>query len=166
MIQSILLIGLGRFGRYTAKKLNELNHEVMAVDKNEERVNKVLNYVTNAQIGDSTNLDFMESLGVRNFDVCIINLMGDECMKEKKDITTIICKVLIIFFGVAATLIGIAVMGLTLKLTQNLAVYGTAENKDAVLFLLNCIGIIFAWPTGLIISVLGCSVVKNSNDII
>ena len=92
--------------------------------------------------------------------------MGDECMKEKKDITTIIYKVLIIFFGVATTLIGIAVMGLTLKLTQNLAVYGTAENKDVALFLLNCIGIIFAWPTGLLISVLGCSVVKNSNDII
>ena len=57
-------------------------------------------------------------------------------------------------------------MGLTIKLTQNLALYGTAENEDVVLFLLNCIGIIFAWPTGLLISVLGCSIVKNSNDII
>ena len=81
MIQSILLIGLGRFGRYTAKKLNELNQEVMAVDKNEERVNKVLNYVTNAQIGDSTNLDFMESLGVRNFDVCIVAI-GDDFLSS------------------------------------------------------------------------------------
>ena len=81
MIQSILLIGLGRFGRYTAKKLNELNQEVMAVDKNEERVNKVLNYVTNAQIGDSTNLDFMESLGVRNFDVCSVAI-GDDFLSS------------------------------------------------------------------------------------
>ena len=81
MIQSILLIGLGRFGRYTAKKLNELNQEVMAIDKNEERVNKVLNYVTNAQIGDSTNLDFMESLGVSNFDVCIVAI-GDDFLSS------------------------------------------------------------------------------------
>ena len=38
-MKSILLIGLGRFGRHIAMKLDELNHEVMAVDNNEERVN-------------------------------------------------------------------------------------------------------------------------------
>lgn len=41
-MKTILLIGLGRFGRHIAMKLNELNHQVMAVDKNEERVNAVL----------------------------------------------------------------------------------------------------------------------------
>ena len=50
MEKSVLLIGLGRFGRYTAKKLHELDIEVMAVDKDEERVNKVLDYTTNAVI--------------------------------------------------------------------------------------------------------------------
>lgn len=77
MSKNILLIGLGRFGRYTAQKLNELNQEVMAVDRNEEHVNKVLNYVTNAQIGDATNYDFMESLGISDFDVCIVAI-GDD----------------------------------------------------------------------------------------
>lgn len=38
----------------------------------EERVEAVLPLVTNAQIGDSTNADFLESLGVRNYDVCIV----------------------------------------------------------------------------------------------
>ena len=76
-MKSILLIGLGRFGRNIAKKLNDLNHQIMAVDKQESRVNMALPYVTNAQIGDGTNIDFLRSLGVRNFDVCIVAI-GDD----------------------------------------------------------------------------------------
>ena len=57
-MKSILLIGLGRFGRHIALHLNELGHQVMAVDHVEEHVESVLPYVTNAQIGDSTNEDF------------------------------------------------------------------------------------------------------------
>ncbi len=75
-VKSILLIGLGRFGRHIAIKLDELNHQVMALDKNESRVEAVLPYVRNAQIGDATNEDFIRSLGVRNFDVCIVAI-GD-----------------------------------------------------------------------------------------
>lgn len=76
MMKSVLLIGLGRFGRHIAMKLDEFHHQVMAIDIKEDRVNTVLPYVTNAQIGDSTNEEFMESLGVRNFDVCIVAI-GD-----------------------------------------------------------------------------------------
>ena len=76
-MKSILLIGLGRFGRHIAMHLNELGHQVMAVDKVEERVDAVLPYVTNAQIGDSTNGEFLESLGIRNFDVCIVAIGND-----------------------------------------------------------------------------------------
>ena len=75
-MKSILLIGLGRFGRHIALKLNGLNHQVMAVDINEERVNTVLPFVTNAQIGDSTSEEFLSTLGVRNYDVCIVAI-GD-----------------------------------------------------------------------------------------
>ena len=60
----------------SAIKLDELNHQVMAVDNNESRVEAVLPYVRNAQIGDATNEDFIRSLGVRNFDVCIVAI-GD-----------------------------------------------------------------------------------------
>ena len=76
-MKSILLIGLGRFGRHVAIKLNELNHQVMAIDQDEERVEAVLPYVTSAQIGDSKKQAFMESLGVSNFDVCIVAI-GDD----------------------------------------------------------------------------------------
>lgn len=75
-MKSFLLIGLGRFGRHIAVKLNELGHEIMAVDQSEERINSIMPYVTNAQIGDSTNEDFMHSLGVTNYDVCIVAI-GD-----------------------------------------------------------------------------------------
>ena len=76
-MKSILLIGLGRFGRNTAKKLSETGVDVLAVDKNEDNVNKTLEYVSLAQIGDSTNSDFLKSLGIRNFDVCIVAI-GDD----------------------------------------------------------------------------------------
>lgn len=75
-MKTVLLIGLGRFGRHVAEKLNELNHQVMAVDINESRVNKVLPYVTAAQIGNSTNEDFLKTLDVNDYDVCIVAI-GD-----------------------------------------------------------------------------------------
>lgn len=76
-MKSVLLIGLGRFGRHIAAELNELGHQVMAIDQSEEKVNAVLPYVTSALIGDSTNEDFMASIGVANFDVCIVAIGSD-----------------------------------------------------------------------------------------
>ena len=71
-MKSILLIGMGRFGKHIAMNLNMLGHEVVIVDKEENRINDMLPYVTSAQIGDSTNVSFLESLGIANFDVCIV----------------------------------------------------------------------------------------------
>ena len=76
-MKSVLLIGLGRFGNHIAAKLNELHHQVMAVDKNEQRINDVLPLVTDAQIGDATNKAFLRSLGVDNYDVCFVAI-GDD----------------------------------------------------------------------------------------
>jgi len=75
-MKSVLLIGLGHFGKHIAMKLNDLEHQILAVDLNEERIQEALPYVTEAQIGDSTNKEFLLSLGVRNFDVCIVTI-GD-----------------------------------------------------------------------------------------
>lgn len=75
-MKSVLLIGLGRFGRHMAQRLHDLHHEVLAVDMNEDRVNAALSFVTNAQIGDATNEQFVASLGVRNFDLCVVTV-GD-----------------------------------------------------------------------------------------
>ena len=76
-MKSVLLIWLCRFGRHIAKTLDELGHQTMAIDVKEDRVNAVLPYVTSAQIGDSTNEDFLDTLGVGNFDVCFVAI-GDD----------------------------------------------------------------------------------------
>lgn len=76
-MKSVLLIGLGRYGRHIAKKLWELHHEVLAVERVEERVNMALPYLTRGLIGDSTNRAFLESLGIPNFDLAIVAI-GDD----------------------------------------------------------------------------------------
>ena len=87
-MKNILLIGMGRFGRYTAKKLNEFGHDVMAVDKNEDRINKVMEDVTSARIGDATNRDFLVTLGIKDFDLCIV-AVGDAFL-EALEITSLL----------------------------------------------------------------------------
>ena len=76
-MKSVLLIGLGRFGRHTAAKLHELGHQVFAVDRREENVRAVLPYVTDAVIGDSTSPAFLQTLGVESYDLCIVAI-GDD----------------------------------------------------------------------------------------
>ena len=76
-MKNILLIGVGRFGRHIAMQLSQLGHQVMAVDINEERINNVLPFVTNAQIGDSTNEEFLRTLGIGNFDVCFVTISSN-----------------------------------------------------------------------------------------
>lgn len=76
-MKNILLIGVGRFGRHIAMQLSQLGHQVMAVDINEERINDVLPFVTNAQIGDSTNEEFLCTLGIGNFDVCFVTISSN-----------------------------------------------------------------------------------------
>ena len=75
-MKNILLIGAGRFGRHLAMQMMQLGHQIMAVDISEERINEVLPYVTTAQIGDSTNADFLRSLGIGNYDVCFVTISG------------------------------------------------------------------------------------------
>ncbi|MDD2355971.1 MAG: TrkA family potassium uptake protein [Lachnospiraceae bacterium] len=75
-MKTILIIGLGRFGRHVARRLHEIGHQIMAVDNKEERVEAAMPYVTNALVGDGTRHDFIASLGVRDYDLCIVAI-GD-----------------------------------------------------------------------------------------
>lgn len=87
-MKTVLIIGLGRFGSTMAMKLHELGHEVMAIDTSEDRINAVLPYVTSAQIGDCTNEQYMHSLGIRNFDICIVAI-GDN-FQSSLEITSLL----------------------------------------------------------------------------
>lgn len=71
-MKSVLVIGMGRFGRHLSMKMAELGNEVMVVDQDEEKVQDILPFVTNAQIGDCTKEDVLISLGVSDFDICFV----------------------------------------------------------------------------------------------
>ena len=71
-MQSMLVIGLGRFGENLAKSLSELGCEVMVVDNDEAHVNAIAPYVTRAVIGDCMDEQVLRALGVSEFDVCFV----------------------------------------------------------------------------------------------
>lgn len=73
-MKSVLIIGLGRFGRHMAMKFIEQGNDVMAVERNEERADELAPVIRNLQIGDATNEDFLRSLGVGNYDICVVGV--------------------------------------------------------------------------------------------
>lgn len=76
-MKSVLLIGLGRFGKNIAIELNKLGHEVLGIDHDEDKVNDMMDIITDARIGDSTNKAFLRTLGVNNFDICYVTISND-----------------------------------------------------------------------------------------
>lgn len=71
-MKSILIIGMGRFGRHLCMNLAELGNQIMIVDEKEETLEDLLPYVVSAKIGDCTNEAVLRSLGIDNFDICFI----------------------------------------------------------------------------------------------
>jgi trk system potassium uptake protein TrkA len=71
-MKSILIIGMGRFGRHLCKNLAKLGNEIMIVDDKEENLEELLPDVVSAKIGDCTNVAVLESLGVDNFDIVFV----------------------------------------------------------------------------------------------
>ena len=87
-MKTFLVIGAGQFGTYLCEKLNDLGHEVMAVDKSEEKLKSVLPFAVSALIGDGTDMEFLRSLGVNNFDVCFVTV-GDR-FQDSLEITSLL----------------------------------------------------------------------------
>lgn len=73
-MKSFLICGAGLFGQIITRKLTEIGHEVMVIDKDEQKINHILPYATNAVIGDCTNEDFMSTVGVSDFDICFVTI--------------------------------------------------------------------------------------------
>lgn len=71
-MKSFLIIGMGRFGHHITTSLSEQGCEVMIVDENQETLDDLLPYVISAKIGDCTKVEVLQSLGVKNFDCCIV----------------------------------------------------------------------------------------------
>lgn len=75
-MRSFAIIGLSTFGFYLSKYLAERGFEVMTIDSNESRIDKVKEFVTKAVILDATDKNALDSLGITDFDVVIVSL-GD-----------------------------------------------------------------------------------------
>lgn len=71
-MKSILVIGLGRFGKHLSRKLIELGNDVMIVDAEEENLRELMPLAANAQVGDCTQEAVLRTLGVNNFDLCFV----------------------------------------------------------------------------------------------
>lgn len=85
-MKSFLVIGLGKFGSYLSVKLASLKNEVMVVDKDEEAVKNVAQYVNNCSIVDCTNETVLKEIGVRDFDYVFV-CIGDD-FKSSLEITS------------------------------------------------------------------------------
>ncbi|HEX5015695.1 MAG TPA: TrkA family potassium uptake protein [Candidatus Limnocylindrales bacterium] len=77
MKQSVLVIGLGRFGMAAARELMSIGHEVLAVDRDEALVNDIAPDVTSAVQADASDVDALEALGAADFDHAIVAISGD-----------------------------------------------------------------------------------------
>ncbi len=75
-MKSILIIGIGSYGKYAALKYMQLGHDVMVVDEDEEKITEIASRVTSAQIGDCTREEVLRSLGINSYDICIVSI-GD-----------------------------------------------------------------------------------------
>jgi trk system potassium uptake protein TrkA len=89
-MKNVLLIGLGRFGRHMAQTLSDLHHQVLAIDKDEHRIQEAMAYVTNAEIGDATDPALIDALGVRDFDLCVVTMSHD--LQASLEITALLKK--------------------------------------------------------------------------
>ena len=73
-MKSVLILGAGNFGSMLARKMNAQGYEIMIVDVRENLINAVMPFVTDAQIGDCTNPNFLQTLGVDNYDLCVVTI--------------------------------------------------------------------------------------------
>jgi len=97
-MKQFVVIGMGRFGSALAKRLYALGHEVLAIDSNEDEIQRISDKVTHAVTADATDESVLKSLGIRNFDVGIVAIGADV---QSSIITTLMLKEMGIKYVVA-----------------------------------------------------------------
>lgn len=84
-----IVIGLGRFGMSVAMHLGALGHEVLAVDSDENHVERVAPYVTQAVQADATDEETLDKLGVASFDGAVVCIGANS---RDSILVTVLCK--------------------------------------------------------------------------
>ena len=87
-MKNILVIGAGRFGSFATIKLHDLGHQIMVIDQDEARINRLMPYASDARIGDSTDESFMKTLGIPSYDLCIVSI-GDDFLSSLQTTFTV-----------------------------------------------------------------------------
>lgn len=87
MKRDFAVIGLGRFGGSVCQELSEEGMDVLAIDRDEEKVNKYKNFASHAVIADSTDEETLKELGIKNIDHVIVAI-GDNI--QASILTTVI----------------------------------------------------------------------------
>lgn len=76
-MKSVLVIGMGRFGKHLSRKMQELGNDVMIIDKDENIIAELATDFTDSQIGDCRIESVLQSIGVNNFDICFVAIGED-----------------------------------------------------------------------------------------
>lgn len=76
-MKQFAVIGIGRFGFSLATKLYELGYDVLAIDRDEERIKAIADKVTYAVQADSTDINTLKAIGLRNIDVVVVSIASD-----------------------------------------------------------------------------------------
>ena len=75
--EQVVVIGLGRFGSAVARELERLGHEVLAIDRSEQRVNDIASDVTHALELDAADEDALREAGAGEFGTAIVAISSD-----------------------------------------------------------------------------------------
>ena len=76
-METFVVIGLGRFGSAVAEELSDLGHQVLAIDTDQNAVQKMADRVTKAVAADARDLDVLRKLGVDDFDRAVVAVGSD-----------------------------------------------------------------------------------------
>lgn len=71
-MKTFVVIGLGRFGTAIARELSTLGHEVIAIDRDEAKVNAIADEVTHAMAADIQDENVLRRMGVTECDCAIV----------------------------------------------------------------------------------------------
>lgn len=87
--KQFVVIGLGRFGFSLTKALFKQGAEVLVIDDDEDKINEIEPFCTQAVCADATDERVLEKLGIRNLDVAIVCIASDI---EASIFVTLTCK--------------------------------------------------------------------------
>jgi trk system potassium uptake protein TrkA len=88
-MKQFVIFGIGRFGESIATALYDMGHEVLVVDKTQDRVQYMSDKVTHAIQADATDEKTLRAIGIRNFDIAVVAIGQDI---QSSILITLLCK--------------------------------------------------------------------------